>query len=126
MEFEINNNFFFILIFCIIFLYLIQNQNKENFNEGTYYHINHNLRRHPKLEMNFDAPLYPLCTKSIRSNAVGERYCNDIPTYKRYATRLYDSDKWVGTLYPSYFYPPYSTSVEPNYSHSPDWWHPRI
>jgi hypothetical protein len=91
----------------------------EHMNEGRLYQVD---RTHG-LEKNLDSGLYPMCTRDIRSNASTDRYCNDIPPFVKYTQKLYGSDKWIQTKHPSYFFPPYSTKVEPNHSYSPDWWH---
>ncbi len=90
---------------------------KEHLNDGTFYEID------PIVENNLNAGLYPMCTKDIRNNAINNRYCNDLPSFKKHTERLYGSPYWIQTKYPSYFFPPYSTKVEPHYMYSPDWWH---
>ncbi len=90
---------------------------KEHLNEGTLYEIN------PIAQNNLDAGLYPNCTKDIRNDATNHRYCNDLPSFKKHTERLYGSPYWIQTKYPSYFFPSYSTKVDPHYMYSPDWWH---
>jgi hypothetical protein len=111
---------FGILVLIIIIYYLLNTNNnqKEHLNEGTFYEID------PNVKNNLNTGLYPLCTKDIRSNSIGDRYCNDLPNFKKYTSPIYNSPSWVQTRYPSYFYPPYQTNTdEPRYMFSPDWWH---
>jgi hypothetical protein len=72
---------------------------------------------------NLESGLFPTCTKDIRSNAVGDRYCNDLPHHKKYTEILYKNPNFIQTKYPSYFYPPYSTRITPHHMFAPDWWH---
>jgi hypothetical protein len=107
----------FIFIAFAIILCLYKDNKKEHLNEGTFYNLD------PNVINNLDAGLYPMCEKNIRSNATTLRYCNDLPSFKKYTSNLYNSPFWIQTKYPSYFYPPYSSSDTPHYMYSPDWWH---
>jgi hypothetical protein len=106
-----------IIIFVIIFCLINSNDKKEYLNEGTFYEIN------PIAQNNLDAGLYPMCTKDIRNDATNNRYCNDLPNFKKHTERLYGSPFWIQTKFPSYFYPAYSTKIEPHSIYSPDWLH---
>lgn len=109
---------FGIIIICVIIFYLMcNNKEEEHLNEGTFYETN------PIAQNNLDARLYPMCTKDIRNNATNHRYCNDLPSFKKHTERLYGSRYWIQTKYPSYFFPPYSTKIEPHHIYAPDWWH---
>jgi hypothetical protein len=107
----------FIIVIILYIIYSQNNDQKEHFNEGTFYQLD------PNVQKNLDSGLYPLCKKDIRSTATGDRYCNDKPSFKKYTSELYGSPHWAQTKYPSYFYPPWSTSHNPHFSHSPDWHH---
>ena len=109
-----------IIVFAIIALviYHIASQcphNKEHMNEGT---LNHVL---PHLHNNFDPAQYLNCHKDIRSNAHGNTYCNDVPTYRKYKHNLFKSPYWQQTELKSFFYPPYSLDVQNTFA--PDWTH---
>lgn len=107
-----------IIIVSLYFTFKKNNEQKEHLNEGTFYEIE------PNVQNNLSAGLYPHCEKDIRSNSVGDRYCNDLPNFKKYTSPLYSSPLWVHTRHPSYFYTPYQTNTdEPRYMFAPDWWH---
>lgn len=109
------------IIVIIIFIFFITNKKnyqKEHLNEGTFYEID------PNVQNNLNINSYSLCTKDIRSNSVGDRYCYDLPNFKKHINPIYNSPLWVQTKYPSYFYPPYQTyNDKSQYMFSPDWWH---
>jgi hypothetical protein len=117
MNFEL---IFGIIIFCVIIFCLMCSNNinkKEHLNEGTFYETN------PIAQNNLDAGLYPMCTKDIRNDATNNRYCNDLPSFKKKTERLYGSPFWIQTKIPSYFWTPFSTKMEPNVMYAPDWLH---
>ena len=106
-----------IIVILILYFMLNNKDQKEHLNEGTFYDLN------PYVIDNLNSGLYPKCEKDIRSDARGNKYCNDLPSFKKYTSPLYKSPNWVQTKYPSYFYPPWSTSNKPHYMYSSDWWH---
>jgi len=114
-----------IILLTIYILYQINDNNKEHLNEGTYHYLKYN---HPleRTRTNLDYRHRPLCKKDIRSNASGDRYCNDAPSFLKHDEHLYGSGYWVQTRHPSYFYPPYSTNLTPRHMYAPDWWHRKI
>jgi hypothetical protein len=114
-----------IIIIIILFIYCRNNNYFEHLNEGTFHHLTKNIIKDgkPYIITNLESRLYPMCTKDIRSDAATNRYCNDLPSYKKYTEILYKNQKFIQTKYPSYFYPPYSTKIEPHHIFAPDWHH---
>jgi hypothetical protein len=111
------------LILCIVIimaiLYFDNMKDYEHLNEGSLHQL---YSKNPRYYTNLDYKFTPSCNKHIRSNAVGDRYCNDIPIRQKYIENLYGSTGWIQTKYKSAFFPPYSTRIDPHYMFSPDWW----
>ncbi len=106
-----------IIILILYYIFFNNIEQKEHFNEGTFYQLD------PYVVNNLNTGLYPKCEKDVRSDNKGNKYCNDLPSFKKYTSPLYKSQEWVQTKYPSYFYPPWSISDKPHYIFSNDWNH---
>jgi hypothetical protein len=109
-----------VLLIIIFILCKSTNNNNEGFVEGTYKRLYSGL---PYIKTNFSSSLYPICQENTRNNGSNERYCDDRKKIDLSLEKLYGNSDWVLTKYPSYFYPPYSTSARPHYVYSSDYWH---